>query len=183
LHQKAHQYAKILEKQGNEVPDLSFAGGFATEEHLFKALALGSPYVKTICMGRALMIPGFVGSNIEGALNPERKEEVNGYWDSLPGTVKGIGEKPKEIFSGWYDVQEKLGEEMENIPYGAIALWNLTQKLGIGLKQFMAGARKFDLDNLRRKDLMSANKETEEITGIPHMTKANNQQAKEILRK
>ena len=33
-------------------------------DHIFKALALGAPYVKAICMGRALMIPGMVGKNI-----------------------------------------------------------------------------------------------------------------------
>ncbi len=185
LHDKAYKYSKILdEERGQDVPDLSFAGGFATEDHLFKALALGSPYVKTICMGRALMIPGFLGSNIEGALNPDRKEEVNGYWDKLPGSVKSIGEKPEEIFQGWYDVQERVGEnKMQEVPYGAVALWNLVNKLGTGLKQFMAGARKFNIDSVNRSDLMAANKETEKITGIPHVCKANDDEAKKILRK
>ncbi len=41
-----------------------------------KALALGAPYVKMICMGRAMMIPGFLGANIEGVLHPERREKV-----------------------------------------------------------------------------------------------------------
>jgi glutamate synthase domain-containing protein 2 len=41
-------------------------GGFSTEDHIFKVLAMGAPYFKAVCMGRAMMIPGFVGNNIEG---------------------------------------------------------------------------------------------------------------------
>jgi hypothetical protein len=40
------------------------AGGFSFEDGIFKALALGAPYTKAVCMGRALMIPGMVGKNI-----------------------------------------------------------------------------------------------------------------------
>ena len=36
----------------------------STRTHIFKALALGAPFVKAVCMGRALMIPGMVGKNI-----------------------------------------------------------------------------------------------------------------------
>ena len=71
--------------------DLSFAGGFAKPSQIFKALALGAPYTKLICMGRAMMIPGFLGSNIEGVLKPENREKVCGNWDSLPKTVSELG--------------------------------------------------------------------------------------------
>ena len=37
----------------------------------FKALALGAPYCKAVCMGRALMIPGMVGKNAEKWLRDE----------------------------------------------------------------------------------------------------------------
>lgn len=66
LHSKAYEYASILATQGKDVVDMSFTGGFAREDHIFKALALGAPFTKLVCMGRAPMIPGFLGSNIEG---------------------------------------------------------------------------------------------------------------------
>jgi len=161
---------------------MAFAGGFAREDHIFKALALGSPYVKAVCIGRALMIPAFLGSNVEGVLRPERKEEVNGNWNSLPKTIKEMGEAPPNIFSGWFDVEDKIGEDqMENIPFGAVAMWNYVDKLKAGLKQLMAGARKFKLNAINRGDLMSANKETKQITGIPHMVEAYDDEAKQIL--
>ena len=76
LHAKAYEYASILAAKGQKVVDMSFAGGFALEDSIFKGLALGAPYTKMVCMGRAVMIPGFLGANIEGALHPERREEL-----------------------------------------------------------------------------------------------------------
>ncbi|AGB41592.1 glutamate synthase family protein [Halobacteroides halobius DSM 5150] len=184
LHTKAIEYADILADEGIEVPDLSLAGGLAREDHIFKALALGSPYVKMVCMGRAPMIAGFLGSNIEGVFHPERKEELNAHWDKLPKTVKEIGDTPEGIFAGWHDIAQKVGtDEMKNIPFGAIALWNLADKLKAGLQQFMAGARKFNLQALDQSDLMAGNRATAQETGLPYMTEALDQEAKEILRK
>jgi hypothetical protein len=37
LHAKAYEYCQILEAKGLKAPDLSFAGGLAREDHIFKA--------------------------------------------------------------------------------------------------------------------------------------------------
>ena len=183
LHSKACEYAQILSKKSRKVVDLSFAGGFAREDHIFKALALGSPFVKLVCMGRALMIPGFIGSNIEGVLHPERKEKLNGNWSELPKTVTENGSKPEDIFSGYYDVQKKVGAaEMKNIPYGAIAAWTAADKLAAGLQQLMAGARKFSLDKIARTDLFAGNEETSKLTGIELISEYQDAEAKKILK-
>ena len=140
LHAKAREYAALLAASGKPVVDLSFAGGFAREDHIFKALALGAPFVKLVCMGRALMIPGFVGANIEGALHPERRAGLNGNWDILPKTVANLGTTPEQIFAGWHALSQRLGTaEMARIPYGAVATCTLMDKLGAGLQQLMAG--------------------------------------------
>ena len=91
LHSKAYEYASILAARGEKVVDMAFAGGLAREDHIFKALALGAPYTKLICMGRSLMIPGYLGSNIEGVLHPERREKLNGNWDKLAPAVAELG--------------------------------------------------------------------------------------------
>jgi glutamate synthase domain-containing protein 2 len=182
LHSKAYEYASILAAQGQKVVDIAFAGGLAREDHIFKALALGAPFTKMICMGRAAMIPGFLGSNIEGAINPARRDLVNGNWETLAPSVKEIGSKPEEIFAGYYDVKMKVGpKEMENIPYGAIAMWTLADKLAAGLQQLMAGARKFSLKDISRDDVFSANRETERETKIPFITDVMDERAKVIL--
>ena len=51
-----------------------------------------------------------------------------------------------------------LDDEMKNIPFGAIAMYAYADKLACGLQQFMAGARKFKLNEIAREDLMSARK-------------------------
>ncbi len=183
LHSKTYEYCKLIEENGVKVPDIALAGGFAREDHIFKALALCAPYTKLVCMGRAPMIPGYLGSNIEGVFKPEKRAELSGHWEALPTSVKNVGTYPEEIFSGWESVKRKVGaEEMDNIPYGAVAMYAYADKLACGLQQFMAGARKFDLASLSRDDIMSANRETEAVTGIAYMTDALNEKALAILK-
>ena len=182
LHSKAYEYASILAAKGLKVVDMSFAGGFALEDSIFKGLALGAPFTKLICMGRGIMVPGFVGANIQGALNPEIRGDVYGHWPELPKTVRAVGNSAKEIFAGYFDVEKKVGkDEMKNIPYGAIALYTMTDKLYCGLQQLLAGARKFSVTELTRGDIFAGNRETAKETGILHMCQANDESAKKIL--
>ncbi|MFW6323362.1 MAG: glutamate synthase-related protein, partial [Guyparkeria sp.] len=182
LHAKTYEYCKLLEAKGARVPDISLGGGFAREEHIYKAIALGAPYTKLVCMGRAPMIPGFLGANIEGVFKPERRAELNGHWEDLPASVTRPGKYPEEIFTAWEAVKNKVGaDEMDQIPFGAIAMYGYADKLACGLQQFMAGARKFSLENVSRDDLMAANRETAAETGLPYMTDALDERARAIL--
>lgn len=182
LHSKAYEYASILAAKGQKVVDMAFAGGIAREDQMFKALALGAPFVKMICIGRATMIPGFLGANIEGVLKPERKAAMSGNWNELAKSVADIGTQPEEIFAGYYDVQKKVGaKEMKNIPFGAIAVWTLADKLAAGLQQLLAGARRFNISEISRFDLTSGNRETERETGIPFITEVQDEKAKRLL--
>ncbi|MGQ9575303.1 MAG: FMN-binding glutamate synthase family protein [Thermoguttaceae bacterium] len=172
LHSAARRFADRLAARGERVPDLAFAGGFSAEDHLFKALALGSPYVKAVCMGRALLIPGMVGKNIGLWLN-------NG---ELPKTVSQYGNRPEEIFVCWEQVADLVGkQEMSRIPLGAVGIFSYVQKLTVGLQQIMAGARCFKLAAISRKDLMSLTRECAEVTGIPYIMDAYREEAEAIL--
>ena len=73
-------------------------------------------------------------------------------------------------------------DEIQNIPYGAIAMYAFADKLACGLQQFMAGARKFRLSELSRDDMISANRETDEITRIPFTTDAKKVESLNILK-
>lgn len=135
LHARAHDCCEILADRGIRPPDLALAGGFAREDHLFRALALCSPYARLVCMGRAPMIPGFLVSNIEGVLKPERRAAVHGHWDQLPSSVSTIGTTPETIFAAWEAVHARVGtSEMEKIPFGAIAMLGYADKLRCGLQ-------------------------------------------------
>ncbi len=184
LHAKAYEYATVLKEKYGKCVELSFAGGLAREDHIFKALALGGSFTKLVCMGRATMIPAYVGANIEGVLHPERKAGVNGNWDKLPAWMeKQIGSSVESLFASYYDVQKKVGkEEMKNIPYGAIGIWTLADKLSAGLQQLLAGARRFDVNDISRDDLFAANEETASITKIPYMIDVGNDKAMQILK-
>ncbi len=183
LHAKAHEYASILANRGDKVVDLCLGGGLAREDHVFKALAVGAPFTKLALMGRAVMIPGFLGANVEGVIKPEERIRLNGNWDSLPPNVAQYGRTADEIFAGYYDVQKKVGaDEMKNIPYGAIAMYTFADKLAAGLQQLLAGVRKFNVSEITRDEVFSANRETEKETGIPFITDVLDGAAKRILK-
>lgn len=170
LHAMAHRLAEARAKAGKQVVDLAVGGGLARPSQAFKALALGAPYVKAVCMSRVFMVPAFLGCNIEGALYPERKAAVNGSWDSLPKSVAELGMTPEAIFAGYAALRERLGaEEVTRLPLGAVAMWTMCDRLGAGLQLHMAGARKFRVDCLSRNDIAAANRETAEATGIDYI--------------
>jgi len=172
LHSAAYEFAKILADKGERVPDLAFGGGFSSEDGIFKALALGAPFVKAVCMGRALMIPGMVGKNIEKWM----KEK------DLPKTVSEFGSTPEEIFVCYEKVADMVGKkEMKNIPLGALGIYSYSDKLKVGLQQLMAGARCFNVASISRNELMSLTEECRKVTGIPYLMNSYRQEALDIL--
>jgi glutamate synthase domain-containing protein 2 len=174
LHSAAYEFAEVLTKHGERVPDLAFAGGFSSEDGIFKALALGSPYVKAVCMGRALMIPGMVGKNIEKWMAA----------NDLPKTVSEFGTIPEEIFVNYEDVANIVGrDEIKKIPLGAVGIYSYANKLQVGLQQLMAGARCFNLAAITRDELMSLTEECAAVTGIPYLMDCYRDEAIAVLLK
>ena len=172
LHSAAYDFCQKLASKGQRVPDLAFAGGFSSEDGIFKALALGSPFVKAICIGRAMMIPGMVGKNIATWIKEGK----------LPNTVSQFGRTPEEIFVNYEDVANIVGaEEMKNIPLGAVGIYSYCEKLRVGLQQLMAGSRCFSLPAITRKEIMSLTDECAKVTGIPYLMEAYREEAMEIL--
>ena len=172
LHSAAYDFCKKLSDKGQRPPDIAFAGGFSSEDGIFKALALGSPFVKAVCMGRAMMIPGMVGKNIDHWIKDGK----------LPSTVGQFGKTPEEIFVCWEEVKNLVGtDEMKNIPFGAIGIYSYGENLRVGLQQLMAGARCFSLPVISRNELMSLTDECARVTGIPYLMDAYKDEAMEIL--
>jgi hypothetical protein len=132
---------------------------------------MGSPYVKAVCMGRALMIPGMVGKNSQKWLDA----------GELPKTVSKYGSNVQEIFVAYEELKEKYGERMSEIPLGALALYTYSQKFKTGMQQIMAGSRNFSLLSVSRNDLMSLTPEATKVSGIPYVMDAFREAAEEIL--
>jgi len=173
LHSMAVELCDRLAKKGAWVPDIAFAGAFSAEDHIFKAIALGAPYVKAVCMGRALMIPGMVGKNISHWLKGEDR--------GLPQSVASYGNTKEEIFILYEELKAKYGKEADNLPLGAIGVYCACDKLKVGLQQLMAGARKWKIDLISRKDLASLTEECAKVTGIPYIMDAYRDVALEII--
>lgn len=172
LHSAAYEFAQKLASKKKRVLDMAFAGGFSSEDGVFKALALGAPFVKAVCMGRALMIPGMVGKNIQKWMEEGK----------LPATVSQFGSTPEEIFVSFEDVKKIVGNgEMKNIPLGAVGVYSYSDKIKVGLQQLMAGTRNFNLPAISRSDLMSLTEECTKVTGIPYVMDAYKEDALAIL--
>jgi glutamate synthase domain-containing protein 2 len=164
-------FCEQLTRKGIRVPDIAMAGGFSDEPGVFKSLAMGSPYVKAVCMGRGLMIPAMVGKNI-------------GKWlaaGELPKTVSKYGTTAEEIFVCYEELREHYGERMKEIPLGALGVYTFVQKFRTGFQQLMAGSRNFALSSLSRNDLMALTEEASKISGIPFVMDAYYDEALKIL--
>ncbi|MEA1924499.1 MAG: glutamate synthase-related protein [Candidatus Altiarchaeota archaeon] len=171
LQSLAYNFCEKLRENGMKVPDLAIAGGFSTEDGVFKAIAMGDPYVKAVCMGRALMIPGMVGKNI-------------GKWlkkDELPKTVSKYGSNVEEIFITYEELRDTYGSELKDIPTGAVGIYTFCQKMRVGLQQLMAGSRNFRISTISRRDLMALTKDASGVSGIPYVMDAYSREAEKIL--
>ena len=172
LQAAAYEFCKKLADNGERIPDIAFAGAFSSEDGVFKALALGAPFCKAVCMGRALMIPGMVGKNIQKWIKDGK----------LPNTVGQYGSTTEEIFVCYEEVKDIVGaDEMKNIPLGAVGIYSYSQKIRIGLQQLMAGARCFSVPAITRRELMSLTEECARVTGIPYLMDAYREEAMAIL--
>ncbi|GAB4275739.1 MAG: FMN-binding glutamate synthase family protein [Coriobacteriia bacterium] len=153
------------------VPDIAIAGGFSTEDHIYKVLAMGSPHTKAVCMGRALMIPGFVGKNI-------------GIWmqqEDLPKSVKEFGTTKEEIFVSYETLKAEFGDEVDEMPLGAIALYTFADKLKVGLQQLMSGSRKFSIPSISRDDVFALTEEAAKVSGLTYVMDVQREEAMRII--
>jgi len=173
LHAMAVELCGQLAKKGQWVPDIAFAGGFSAEDHIFKVLAMGAPYCKAACMGRALMIPGMVGKNAERWL----KGEDGG----LPSTLSKYGTTKEEIFVSYADLREKFGKEVEKLPLGAIGIYTASEKIRTGLQQLMAGSRCWKTEYITRKELATLTEEAAKVTGLPYIMDAYREEALAVI--
>lgn len=171
LQSLAYKFAKDLKTKGKYVPDLAIAGGFSLEDHMFKALSLGAPYFKSICMGRALLIAQTIGKNIEKWITKNR----------LPDEIKKYGSTLETIFASTEQLKSHYGKQFKEIPASALGVFTYCDRLHYGLRHLMSGARKHSVKELDRSDLVALTEEAAEVTGIPYVMKSDLIEARNIL--
>ncbi len=166
----AYQICERLREKGAYIPPIAIAGGFSLEDHIFKALALGAPHVKAICLGRAMMTAAMVGKT-HGRLMAEKME--------LEG--EDIEEGYLRLFVVAAQLKERFGKDFRKIPAGAIGMYSYIHRLRQGLQQLMAGARKFALQYIDRNDLVALTRDAADVSGIPYVMESDQEEVNKIL--
>jgi glutamate synthase domain-containing protein 2 len=166
-----YQYVDRLAKKGDYVPSIAFAGGVTLEDHIFKALALGSPYVKAIGQARAPITAAMVGKNVGLRIS---KENLPIYYGRYGNDVEGV-------FVEASGLKRRFGKDFDDIPTGAIGLYTYNQRLAQGLKQLMCGARKFALQHITRNDIVALTTEAARVSGIKYVMDVDKEEVEKIL--
>jgi glutamate synthase domain-containing protein 2 len=165
-----YQMCERLRAKGGYIPPIAIAGGLSLECHIFKAIALAAPYVKAVCMGRAIMTAAMVGKT-HGRLISEKMQ--------LEG--KDIGEGFERLFAVGTQLREHFGKDFARLPAGALGMYSYIDRLKQGLQQLMAGARKFALKHIERDDLVALTREAAEVSGITYVMDSDRAEVEKIL--
>ncbi len=166
-----YQYLKKLDERGEFIPDVVAAGGITFEDQIYKTLALGAPYFKAVGMARSPLAAAMVGKTIGKRIKEEQ----------IPVYVERFGNKVEEIFVTATELKHQFGERFKDLPTGALGVHGYFKRLSQGLKQLMAGNRKFALSYISRDDIAALTKEAADISGIPYITDVDKEEVDQIL--
>jgi glutamate synthase domain-containing protein 2 len=172
LHSLLYQCAKYLAQKKKYVPPLAVGGGFTFEDGIFKALAMGAPFVKLVGMARGPIAAAMVGKTIGRAIDNQQ----------IPIYIERFGHSKDEIFVTASSLRKELGDtEFEKVPTGALGLYTYYERLAQGIRQLMAGSRKFSLEHLSRDDIAALTREASDISGIKYIMGVDKAKIEEIL--
>jgi glutamate synthase domain-containing protein 2 len=167
-----YNYLNELQKRGEYIPDTVFAGGITFEDQIFKALALGAPYVKAVGMARSPLAAAMVGKTIGKRVNEGQ----------IPVYVERFGSGVDEIFVTVPELKKRYGTKFNSLPTGAIGVYTYFKRLSQGLRQMMAGERKFSLEYITRDDIASLTKDAAELSGINYILDVDKKEVEKILK-
>lgn len=143
----------IKKKSPNaKIPTIAIAGGIASETQIFKALAMGAPYVTCVAMARspitAAMKARYIGETImQKNITPAILNSLGFPKEKEPDTLT-----LSEAFVEYDQLKRKYSDR--EIPAAAVGVYTyFTSKLGTGIKQLLAGVRKFNISLIDRQDI------------------------------
>jgi len=171
LHSLLRDYLQRLSTKGEFIPSIALAGGFTMEDQIFKGFALGAPFVQLIAMARAPLAAAMVAKTIGNAIEQS----------SLPIYIERFGTTVDEVFVTAGELRHKYGDRFAKLPVGAIGYYTYYARLAQGLRQLMAGARKFAVRYIDRNDIAALTREAAEVSGIPYVTEMDREAAAKIL--
>ena len=133
-----------LKSEGFTLPAMIMAGGFASEDQVFKGLAYGDGHVLGIGLCRASMAAAMTGKTIGEQIKT----------GNVPERLKPYGSTIEEIFCDLPDLRAIYGTRANDFSTGAIGVFSYLNKIAFGLKHFAALNRKFNIDLLDKSDLI-----------------------------
>jgi hypothetical protein len=95
--------------------------------------------------------------------------------------VERFGNSAEEIFVTAPALKSKYKERFNKIPTGAMGIYSYFSRLSQGLKQLMAGNRKFSLEYITRDDIAALTQDAANISGIPYITEIDKEEVNKIL--
>jgi glutamate synthase domain-containing protein 2 len=171
LHSMMYNYLDKLAKKGEYIPDIAIAGGFSFEDQIVKGFAMGAPYVKLIGMARAPLAAAMVGKTLGNRIAEK----------DMPVYVGRFGNTKEEVFVTGSKLKQKLGPRFDKLPTGPMGLYTYMERLDQGLRQIMAGCRKFKLEYMSRDDIAALTKEAAEISGIKYIMDVDKAEVDKLL--
>ncbi|MFB0564827.1 MAG: FMN-binding glutamate synthase family protein [Candidatus Aminicenantaceae bacterium] len=166
-----YQYVHKLAEKGEYIPNIVASGGITFEDQIYKALALGAPYFKAVGMARGPMAATMVGKTIGKRIKEGQ----------IPVYIERFGDTAEEIFVTAPELKRKYRERFKEIPTGAMGLYSYFQRLSQGLRQLMAGNRKFTLEYIARDDIAALTQDAAAISGIPYILDVDKEEVDKIL--
>ena len=146
--------------------------GFAFEDQIFKGLAMGAPFVKLVGMARGPIAAAMVGKTIGRTIDAMQ----------VPVYIERFGNSKDEIFVTASELRRELGkDEFDKLPTGALGLYTYFERLTQGLRQIMAGSRKFSLEHISRDDIAALTPDAARVSGISYIMDVDKEQALNLL--
>ena len=100
----------------------------------------------------------------------------------IPVYVERFGNSKDEIFVTASTLRKELGdEEFEKLPTGALGLYTYYERIAQGLRQLMAGSRKFSLEYMSRDDIAALTREANQVSGIQYVMDVDQGKVERIL--
>lgn len=153
LEKSVYKAVQKLKKKKKYVPAITITGGFSSEDHVFKALAMGNGDITAVGLCRASMTAAMMGVNIG-----EKIKSGN-----VPKLFSQYGSTVEEIFLDLKDLEYIYDQKGENFSLGAVGVFSYLNKIAFGLKHFAALNRKFDIKYFDKTDLIPLTKEAKSL--------------------
>ncbi len=142
-----------LEKEGIPLPHIALTGGFTMEDQVYKALALGAPYVKAIGLCRASMA---------AAMSAKKVGELIAA-GQIPVELQRFGSTVDELFPDLREIRNIYGEKANDFSTGMIGVYSYLNRIAFGLQHFAALNRKFSLEYIDQSDIFPLTRDAKDL--------------------